>query len=135
MRLFAAIGVAVLAIGMSAPLAHAQAPIPFHLINQLVPPGLQQSAAQGQDDLSQLPTPNPGPINVDFVDVQVDELLELLAEIGGFEIQLNPEVEELLPMTLAFTDTNFDIVLRFVLNAAGLGWAVSGDGTLVVFRQ
>ena len=76
MPFFTAIGVAVLAIGMSAPLAHAQAPIPFHLINQLVPPGLQQSAAQGQDDLSQLLTPNPGPINVDFVDVQVDELAD-----------------------------------------------------------
>ena len=109
MRLFAAIGVAVLAIGMSAP-------------------------AQVQDDLSQLLTPSPGPISVDFIDVRVDELLELMAEIGGIEIQL-PEVEELLPMTLAFTDTNFDIVLRFVLNAAGLGWAVTGDDTLVVFHQ
>ncbi len=50
MRLLTAIGVTVLVTGMSAPLAHAQkpprgsnSPVPYHLINQLVPPGLINS--------------------------------------------------------------------------------------------
>ena len=59
MRLLTAIGATILAAGIGAPSAHAQAlprgltsPVPFHLINQLVPPGLissAPSAAPAQD--------------------------------------------------------------------------------------
>ena len=57
MRLLTTIGVAFLVIGMSASVAHAQAPprgitslVPFHLINTLVPPGVVSSAQAGVRD-------------------------------------------------------------------------------------
>ena len=136
MRLLTAVGVAVLAIGISASLAHAQAP-PYHLINQLVPPGVinaaQQAAAQEPDDLSRLLTTDRGPISVSFRDVEVANLLGVLAEIGRFEIQFSRDIEELPPVSLEFQQSDYEDVLRFVLNLPGLGYVVVGDGTLVVY--
>ncbi len=144
MRLITAIGVAVLAIGMSAPLAHAQppprsitSPVPFRLINQLVPPGvIKQPAAQEPDDLSRLLTRDPGPMSLSVEDGRMDEILELMGRIGGFEVYFSRNVAEWPPVSFEFQQTDYEVVLRALLNEPGLHYiVVVEDDILVVSRS
>ena len=110
MRLLTAIGVAVLAIGVSA------------------------SSAQELDDLSRLLREDPGPVSLSLQGARVDEILEVMGTIGGFEVYFSRDVAEWPPISLKFQDTDYETVLRAVLNMSGLRYTVVGDNTLLVSR-
>ena len=107
MRLVIAIGVAVLAIEMSA------------------------SAAQLQDDLTRILPDNPSPITVSFSDAPVEGILDMLANAGGFEVYFSAEVKELPPVTLRFKGAFYEDALRGALKITGVRYRVV-DGALLI---
>jgi hypothetical protein len=92
-------------------------------------------SAPERDDLSRLLTTDPGAIIMSVKDTPVDQSLELLADIGHFEIQLTRDVEELAPIDLEYRQVDYEVVLRDVLEGPGLDYTITGDGTLLVFRS
>ena len=150
MRLLTAIGVAVLAIGMmSASSAHAQAPprirslVPFHLINQPVPPGLinslQQSAAQEQDDLSRIVPNEAVTVSLQLQQVAVSEALEALARVAGVDIYFTRDVaDDDATVNVSFeffSEGDLETVLRSLLDGHNLSYRAVDENTLLVFRS
>jgi hypothetical protein len=130
MRLLTAIGVAVLVVGMSAPLAYAQAPP--RLINQLVPPGQPQ---QEQEDLSRLFRDGQARISIELKDVQLDEMLDAVAMASGFEVYFNREAWRGNPVSVSLRDANVETFLSQILNQPGIRYTVVEQGVLLVHKS
>ena len=84
-----------------------------------------------QDDLSQLVGENPPPVQLELQDSELVEVLETLAKIGDFQLQLAPGVSDASPVTGRIEDASLAEVLRFVLDAAAVNYRVV-EHTLIV---
>ncbi len=96
--------------------------------------------AQEPDGLSRLLArtlaENPMPMSVSVKDAEVDTLLNQFATaIGGHKVLFAEDVGEVAPITLEIRDSDYETVLRFVLELASLRHTVAADDTLFVSRQ
>ena len=61
--------------------------------------------------------------------------VELMANIAGFEVYFSRDVAEWPPVSFEFEQTDYETVLRALLDGPGLSYRVTGDDTLLVSRM
>ena len=88
-----------------------------------------------EDDLRQLLRNDSQLITLNWEDVEVIAALEELAEVGGFDVFMAPEVADAPPVTLQVTDTDLSSVLQLVGHMTYLNYWVADDRTLLVSFQ
>jgi hypothetical protein len=95
--------------------------------------GLSAPTAQEPDDLARLlPQQSVGPMNISMEDGRVDEVLALMAEIGGFEVYFTLDVAEWPPISVEFDQVEYESILRALLTEPGVRYRVVDDDALLV---
>ena len=97
-------------------------------------------SAQEQDGFSRLLartlSENPMPMALSVEDAEVDTLLnEFARAIGKHKVVFAEGVGELAPITLELTNSDYETVVRLILDMASLRHTVVGDDTLLVSLQ